>query len=249
MNILFLNNLIVIFKKRIALLCVFIALCFFLYVPCKAQDHSQWTVELKKYVSEEGRVKYAEWKKNTKGIDEYLLDLSNHPVQSYWTRSEKLAYWINAYNAFTIKLILDHHPIQSIQDIEDGRIWDKIWITLGDKTYSLNQIENDIIRPQFTDPRIHFALNCAAVACPPLYNEAFEEAKLQEQLETRTKLFVNNPSFNQFSEKVIRISQLFNWYNEDFKPGLILFFNHYLPYKISSDVKIVYLPYDWNLNE
>src|SRR6185503_8950236 len=131
-------------------------------------DHHRWSIELKKHVSIDGIVNYEVWSKDTRGIDQYLLQLSTNPVQNDWSKNERLAYWINAYNAFTIKLVLDHYPINSIRDLNEVNPWDEVWIKLGNTTYSLNQIENEIIRKQFNDPRIHFALNCASISCPPL---------------------------------------------------------------------------------
>jgi len=225
------------------------ALCSMLYAFCFAFDHSAWTNELKKYVSAEGKVNYAEWVKDTVGIDLYLKSLSDSPPQNIWHKNEKLAYWINAYNAFTIKLVLDHYPIQSIRDLDNGKVWERIWITLGSDTYSLNQIENEIIRIQFTEPRIHFALNCAAKSCPPLLNEAFETVNVDAQLDKQAKRFINNPQFNEINSTGIKISKLFSWYKGDFKPDLITFLNRYLSIPITDGTKVEYLPYDWGLNE
>ncbi len=212
-------------------------------------DHTLWSSELKKYVSADGKVNYAAWSKNTSGIAQYLRQFSTLTVQSDWTGNEQLAYWINTYNAFTIKLVLDHYPIKSIRDLNDGNPWDKIWIRLGNTTYSLNQIENEIIRPQFNDPRIHFSLNCAAKSCPPLFNEAYDPINLEAQLTRRTSLFINDKKYNEINIVAIRISEIFNWYKEDFKPDVIFFLNRYQKDKVSSKAKVDYLTYDWTLNE
>ena len=104
-----------------------------------------------------------------------------HPNDKHWTETEQLAYWINAYNAFTVELILDHYPVASIRDIKEGvpfinSVWDIDFIKIEGKTYSLNDIEHRILRREFDEPRIHFAIVCASISCPKLRNEAFEAA-------------------------------------------------------------------------
>ena len=103
-------------------------------------DHSSWTQLLAKYVDPQGQVNYQGLKIDQANLDAYLQLLASNPVQEEWSRAEKLAYWINTYNAYTIKLILNHYPVKSIMDIEGGKAWDKVWIKLGNKSYSLNQI-------------------------------------------------------------------------------------------------------------
>ena len=150
-------------------------------------SHQVFDNLLSTHVTDTGTVNYMAFKKDQFKLDKYLATLrSNHPSES-WTKNERLAYWINAYNAFTIKLILDNMPVKSILDIHDGKAWDVEWIKLGNKTYSLNYIENKIIRPVFKEPRIHFAVNCAAKSCPPLLNRAYSAKTLDEQLENQTR--------------------------------------------------------------
>ena len=206
-------------------------------------SHEIWNTLLQLLVSEEGAVNYKGFKQSEGRLSVYLQQLAKNPPQSSWSRNEQMAYWINLYNAATVSLILQHYPLTSIQDIE--KPWDQKFIKVGDKTYTLNQIEHEILRPQFQDPRIHFAVNCASQSCPELLNEAYTAAKLDQQLEAQAKSFVNNPKHNS-SEGV---SQLFNWYKEDFtKKGTVVdYLNRYAktPYKGSLTFK----DYDWNLNE
>jgi hypothetical protein len=222
--------------------------------PCSSSavvplpDHSIWTAELKKYVSADGQVNYAAWEKDQAALDRYLAQLASTQPLSNWSTNVQLAYWINVYNAFTVKLILEHYPVQSIKDIQQGNPWDHLWINLGGKTYSLNQIENEFIIQRFRDPRIHFALNCGARSCPPLLNEAYEPARLDVQLTTRTASFITNPQFNQLNVSPARISLIFEWYKADFKPDVISFLNTYTPAPISTEMALDYLPYDWALN-
>ncbi|WP_235293595.1 DUF547 domain-containing protein [Portibacter lacus] len=210
-------------------------------------DHSAFNSLLSAHVTTKGIVDYAALKKYISKLDDYLSDLDKNSVQSDWSRNEKLAYWINAYNAFTIKLILDNYPVNSIQDISGGKPWDKTWIKLGGKTYSLNQIENDIIRPEFKEPRIHFAVNCAAQSCPPLANKAFTADNLNDLLEKQTKSFINNSKYNTIASKSVTISKIFDWYGVDFGDK-IAFLNKYAEVEINSNAKIDYTEYNWSLN-
>ena len=210
-------------------------------------NHEAFDQLLEKYVNDQGKVNYQGFKADLHKLDSYLLELkSNHP-QSDWPRSQQLAYWINAYNAFTIKLILDNYPVGSITEIDGGKPWDKKWIKLGDQAYSLNQIENEIIRPQFNEPRIHFAVNCAARSCPPLANQAFDEDNLESLLDSQTKSFINNPAFNKLSSSSVSVSKIFEWYAADFN-NLISFLNKYSKTTISPSAKISFQEYDWKLN-
>ena len=212
-------------------------------------DHSVWSAELKKYVSDDGKVNYKAWANDQDALDGYLAQLAGTLPLSNWSTNVQLAYWINVYNANTIKLVLQHYPVQSIKDIHQGNPWDMAWINLGGKTYSLKQIETEYIRQRFRDPRIHFALNCAARTCPPLMNEAYDPARLDAQLTSRTKSFITDQHHNQTTTVPVRLSQLFVWYKDDFKPDVISFLNTYLTTPISADAKIEFIEYDWSLNE
>lgn len=212
-------------------------------------DHSVWSAELKKYVSADGKVNYRDWANNQAALDGYLAQLAGTQPLSNWSTNVQLAYWINVYNAYTVKLVLQHYPVQTIKDIYQGNPWDKAWITLGGKTYSLNQIENEYIRQRFRDPRIHFALNCGALSCPPLLNEAYDPARLDAQLTSRTKAFIADQFQNQTAATTVRLSQLFVWYKDDFKPDVISFLNTYLATPIPAEAKIEFVEYDWSLNE
>jgi hypothetical protein len=212
-------------------------------------SHDAWNSLLQQYVNSKGNVNYAGFKSSQAKLQAYLDELAANPPQSSWPSSERLAYWINAYNAFTVKLIVDNYPLASITDLHGGKPWDVKWIKLGDKTYSLNNIENDIIRPRFKEARIHFAVNCAAASCPPLYNRAFTAGKLNTQLEQLTKKFVNNASYNEIGSQKVEISKIFDWYKADFSPSIIAFLNKYAATSISNDAKINFKEYDWSLNK
>lgn len=213
-------------------------------------SHAMWSALLSQYVSSNGKVNYKGLMKEQKRLQAYLNELNLHPVQPNWDKKQQLAFWINAYNAFTIQLILKHYPISSITKIE-AKPWDNAFIQLGKKNYSLNQIENTIIRPEFKDARIHFALNCAAKSCPKLLNEAYLPEKLDAQLEKQTALFINDTQANFLSSKKAEVSNIFEWYKSDFDAagGVIAFINRYAKTPISANATLSYKPYDWSLNE
>ena len=158
-----------------------------------------------------------------------------------------MAFWINAYNAFTVKLIVKNYPIGSITDLSNGNPWDDKWISLDGKSYSLNQIEHDIIRPVWKDARIHFAVNCAARSCPPLANRSFNEGNLDAMLDELTRKFINNRKYNTVSASKLTLSKIFEWYAEDF--GSIRdFISRYSSITVNSNAHIGYQEYDWKLN-
>ncbi|HMQ07710.1 MAG TPA: DUF547 domain-containing protein [Saprospiraceae bacterium] len=209
-------------------------------------DHSSWNALLKVYVKN-GRVAYNELKKAESQLDKYLETLKkNHPDDA-WSESAALAFWINAYNAFTIKMILEHYPVSSIKDIHGGNPWDVLWIKIGKELYSLNQIENEIIRVQFKEPRIHFALVCAAKSCPPLASVAFTSSNMESKLHQLTNSFLNDMTMNKISPSKLELSQLFNWYAEDFGDP-IEFIQKYTDVKIQRKATISFIEYDWSLN-
>lgn len=206
-----------------------------------------WDSLLQKHVDDDGRVDYRAFKADQPALDSFLQLLSTHPPLPEWPKEEQMAFWINAYNAFTIDLILDHYPVSSIMRLDGGKTWDVRRIPIGGKKYSLNQIENDILRPRFKDPRIHFAINCAARSCPPLLNRAYTAAQLDSLLDARTRAFINNSAYNSLGAKSVKISRIFEWYAADFG-GVIGFLNRYSDKKIRSSAVVQYQEYDWGLN-
>ncbi len=210
-------------------------------------NHASFDALLKKHVSATGKVNYKTFKEDKAALETYIKSLSDNLPAESLAKADKMAYWINAYNALTIKLILDSYPLSSITKLDNGKTWDVKRFKLGAKTYSLNDIENDILRPM-GDARIHFAINCAAKSCPALLNEAFTGKNLQALLETRTKRFVNDPKANILKGKDIKVSKIFDWYGKDFY-SVADFVNRYATSKIPKDAKLGYTEYDWSLNE
>ncbi|WP_230407005.1 DUF547 domain-containing protein [Pontibacter cellulosilyticus] len=222
-------------------------------------DHQLWTNLLQKHVNSAGFVDYGNFLKDNVELDSYLQALSaGIPDSQNWTREEQLAYWINAYNAFTVKLILENYPLKSIKDLNSpisvpflNSIWDKKFINLGGKKYSLNNIEHNILREKFQEPRIHFAINCASVSCPKLRNEAYIASKLNQQLEDQAETFINDPSKNKLLPSNPKLSKIFSWFGADFEKqgNLRNYVNRYADIKVKADANIDYMEYDWNLND
>ena len=210
--------------------------------------HASWNVLLQKYVDDDGNLDYSSWKKNQSDLDKYIQLLENNPPANYWDNNDSLAYFINAYNAVTVKLILDNYPLKSIRDIKDP--WDRKSLNLPNNSLTLNEIEHKVLR-KMGDPRIHFAINCASASCPKLLNEAFRASKVQKQLEEATAIFINDTSKNQISEKNIGLSKIFLWFSKDFgsKKERIFFIQKYSKNTFKNNAKIKYQKYDWSLNE
>lgn len=211
-------------------------------------DFKSWDTFLKKYVSSTGDVDYKSIKANKKELDAIIKTFSSTKLIPTWSKNEQLAFWINAYNAFTIQHIVENYPLKSIQNLDGGKTWDVKRITIGGKKYSLNNIENDIIRPQFKDARIHFAVNCAAKSCPPLLNEAFFSKSLDVQLDAVTKKFINNTKFQSITPSRLTLSKIFDWYAVDFGE-IVTFMNKYSTVKVNKNAQVTYREYNWALNE
>ncbi|OBX25231.1 hypothetical protein A9996_10910 [Gelidibacter algens] len=214
----------------------------------KTIDHKQWNDLVQKHVSDKGHVDYKGFKKDEGALQSYLNDLAENLPQKTWSKNAVLAYWINAYNVYTVKLILDNYPVKSIKEIKDP--WGKKFFTLGNKKYSLEEIEHEILR-KMNEPRIHFAINCASFSCPNLSNQAFTAENMEQQLDAAAKHFVNDTSKNSISKDSVEISKIFDWFSGDFKKqGTIIdFLNTYSTIKIDINAKVKYKSYNWNLNE
>ena len=216
-------------------------------------EHAEWDELLKKHVSATGKVNYQGMKKELPKIKSYLGYLNKVTPEKDWSKNDKLAYWINLYNASTVYLIASNYPLKSITKLSGGKPWDKKFVKSGGKVYALNQIENEIIRPRFKDPRIHAALNCAAVSCPKLLNGAYLPNKLNAQLDKQTRAWIGDVTKNKLTPNKIKLSKIFEWYADDFKAGggVRKFVSKYSIKKFLIDpkAKITYLEYDWALNE
>lgn len=221
-------------------------------------SHELWDQLLNKHVSPDGLVDYDGMIQDKNKLVTYLGQLSaSPPDKKTWTTNEQLAYWINAYNAFTVKLIVDHYPVRSIRELHPGikipgirTVWHKKFFRIGGKKSSLHRIEHKILRREFDEPRIHFAINCASVSCPPLRNEAFTPGDLERQLEEQAYQFINDRSRNQMGKGSLKISKIFKWFRGDFtqSESIIEYLNSYSSQQIDAEAIPTYMEYDWNLN-
>ncbi len=214
----------------------------------KPLNHGAWTILLNKHVSKDGTVNYKGFKQDAVAFRKYLNQLRDNIPTSDWNKKDELAYWMNAYNAFTVKLIIDNYPIKSIKDIKDP--WDLRFFRLGKKWYTLNDIEHRILR-KMGDPRIHFGINCASFSCPPLLNKAFTPQNVDQELEKLATTFINDPKRNTITTNKIQLSKIFSWFAKDFKKQgtLIDFLNKYSKVTINNAAKKSFKNYDWTLNE
>ncbi len=215
-------------------------------------EHAAWNRLLNSYVDDSGHVDYKSVKKNQQKLDSYLSLLNNNPPKKSWSTNEKKAYLINAYNAFTVKLIIDNYPLESIKDIGGlfGNPFSQEFAKIGNKEYSLDDIEKGMLL-KMGDPRVHFAVNCASESCPKLVNKAFVASKLDQQLDAAAKEFIHSNK-NKLSPDQVKLSKIFKWYSSDFEndgKSVIDFINHYSKTRINKNASISYLDYSWKLNE
>jgi len=238
--------------------------------------HNQWDRLLKKHVviTNNGTaswVRYTEFKKDQKALQNYLNKLSSVSLEEFslWSKNKRLAFLINAYNAFTVELILTRYPdLESIRDTGSLFVspWKKNFFTLLGQKRNLDDIEHNMIRKKgvYDDPRIHFAVNCASIGCPALRHEAFVYQRLDNQLEDSMTRFLSDTSRNRFNAKTktLAVSKIFSWYEEDFirtYKSLNAFFANYANLFAGSpedlkiikkmDAHITFLEYDWKLND
>jgi hypothetical protein len=246
-------------KKIGLLLFGFFIITAFSAVSAQPPSHGIWNSLLQKYVNENGFVNYKGFINDRLEFQKYLDILSNNPPEDNWSKEDKEAYWINAYNAFTVKLIIDHYPVKSIKNIGPkhqipfvNTPWQKKFFKIGKEDYKLDKIEHHILRKQFNDPRVHFAIVCASWSCAKLRNEAYEGSRLNDQLDDQAKDFLTDKRKNIITPEKAQLSSYFEWYRNDFeKKGVsfIDFINQYSPVKIKKDADISYLDYNWALNE
>lgn len=210
--------------------------------------NSYWEMILKR-VSSNGIVDYSSLVNEKKVLVEYLDSLkSNSPAKGI-KGDKALCYYINLYNASTIELILNNYPLKSITDI--GKPWNIPFVKLGAETITLNKLENEIIRPLFREPRIHFALNCAAVSCPKLSNKPYKEESLNNQLKVATEKFLSDPKYGmEIKGEKVRVSQIFEWYKDDFggKDQILNWITANSSFDLTGKKLDGFITYDWVLN-
>ncbi len=215
-------------------------------------------------VVKDARVDYAKLKASPAELDGYLQDVAAVPAAEFarWPEADRLALLINLYNAQTLRLIIDHYPLPSIRSIGvlPGAAWREPVVRQGGQIMTLDHLENKVIRPQYREPRIHFALVCAAIGCPPLRSEPFVGARLNGQLDEQARTFLATPEKNRFdaASATLHLSPIFKWYDKDFVTGagsLAAYVKPFLPeaQRIAladpAKVKVSFTDYDWALNE
>ena len=220
-------------------------------------DNSSYGKLLKKYVKN-NKVDYLGFKSEERVLDQYLGVLEKTVLQDL-SPLDRFAFYVNVYNAWTIKLILSAYPnLDSIKDL--GNLfrspWSKRIVTIDEGIFTLDEIEHEILRPLFNDPRVHFALSCTAKSCPPLKSEPFEGNIIDRQLDEATSSFLNDQNSNYLEGRILWVNRIFKWYPEDFGGDIIGFFlkhaagdfrNRLIEEK--GRIKIKYLAYDWSLND
>lgn len=228
-------------------------------------EHKQWDAILKKNINAKGLVNYKQVKGDKAPLESYLQTLKGVKKAEYgkWSKEQKMTFLINAYNAFTVKVIIENYPLKSIKDI--GSLFTSTWKTefpylslLEGSIVTLDGIEHDTLRKNFKDYRIHAAVNCASISCPVLRGEAYTPSKLNAQLDEQMQVWLADTTRNQYDDKkgVLKLSKIFDWYEDDFVKwggGINKVINKYGPAKAKETVKkkadIDYLDYDWNLND
>lgn len=218
-----------------------------------------------KVTGKQSRVNYRALKSSPQALDDFLASVESVKKETFerWNSEQRLSFLINAYNAFTIKLIVDHYPVKSIKDTGSflSSPWKKKFFKLWGEEHALDDIEHKMIRPVFKEPKVHFALVCASKGCPPLSPTAFLPEKLAAQLEEGASIFLTDLEKNRFDsvKSTLFISSIFKWYGDDFKEkyGSAQTFIAPRITRNSEDQKkasaattqINYLDYDWTLNE
>ncbi|QDU34175.1 hypothetical protein KS4_22370 [Poriferisphaera corsica] len=212
-------------------------------------------------VDKDGWINYSGIQEEQDKLRDYISSLANIDMSAL-DRDHQLATYINAYNAFTLMLILeywDNGKLQSIFDIPENRRWDDVRWQVGANTYSLNQIEHTLIRPVFNEPRIHFALVCAAYSCPPLRNEVYDSTMIEDQLNSQAQYVHDHKRWYQYdaNQKKVMLTKLYEWYATDFEinvQGILYFIAQYRPeiatlLNNGEEPEIQWIPYDWRLND
>ena len=236
---------------------------FFLlfHLPCYSFDHTHALFDkiLKANVYFKGKQAYVDYKSlktESRQLEEYLQNLSSLGAEEFekFTTPQKMAFLINAYNAFTVKLILNYYPVTSIKKVGSflSSPWNfKFFHFLGQKQ-TLNFIEHDLLRKKFNDPRIHFAIVCASLSCPNLQNFAYRADRLEAQMEHAEKFFLGDQKKNNYHKEKnkLKVSKVFKWFGDDFKKKHGSVENYLIQkFKTQEEPKISYLRYNWLLND
>lgn len=234
-------------RKTIIIICL-----LFISIQTQAQT-DVFNALLKTYVDNKGNVDYKGLRKNRALLDIYLKHLNNTIPGKKWSSNKAKAFWMNAYNAYTIKLILDSYPLKKITAIkrQGKNAWKLPIAKVGKKEYTLDYIEHKILRRWHDDARVHVGLNAASKSGPCFPPYAFTEKNIDEKLQILMKKFINDSTKNKISIDKVEVSKIFEWYQEDFtsKNNLVDYINRFSKIKANDNAEVVYLNYNWDLNE
>jgi len=234
-------------------------------LPTASIDHDNWQYLLDRYLltpddSGIALFNYSDVTAPDKQLlDDYIQQLSGIDISVY-SDNEQRAYWINLYNAYTVDLILDNYPVDSIREIESGWLdfgpWDEKLLTVNGQLMSLNDIEHGTLRKRWPDPRIHYAVNCASIGCPNLATRAYTANNLDDQLYAGALSFINSDRGMRFENDVLVVSSIYKWFAEDFGDNRESLLDHLKTYARPSMRKRlenysgpIRYEYDWGLNE
>ena len=226
-------------------------------------DHGSYDALLRKHVDKDGYVNYAAWhrsKQDRQALTEYLASLSRGSLTAKSSREGQLAFWINAYNAVTLEGILQVYPTDSIRKhtskLGGYNVWTDLPLLVGGRPHSLEDIEHKVLR-KMNEPRIHFAIVCASVGCPRLYNQAYVADKLNDQLAINASDFFSRPQNFQVDKSGMKVSSILDWFGDDFGATQAERFKYLKPYlpeaaqaaATNPGARVSFLDYNWSLND
>jgi Protein of unknown function, DUF547 len=220
--------------------------------------HKPWSDLLHRHVTTDGRLDYEALLEEEDALLSYLQSLRKvKPDPAAWSAAETEAFWLNTYNAASTYLVLQYYPVASINDIRVKVLgstkspWEAPVVNVGGQMYSLNQIEREMLRDQFHDPRVHFGLMYGAASNPAILPEAYDGARLDQQLDQQVRRFLNDPAFNQLSPQHVQLSGLFQAYGAEFgsEAELLGFINRYARVPVLPTARVEYLSFSWALND
>jgi hypothetical protein len=241
----------------------------FAWSTTASPDNQAWNVLLQKYVVQE-QVDFTGLCKDPE-LPKYIDEVSRTHLDALTAKDEQLAFWLNAYSAYTLKVICDKYPVKSMVQLGSGSlivsallsktVWDKPVVSVDGQKYTLKAVDHEVIRGKYKDPRLQFGMYCGAVSCPPLRNEAYDASRLSAQLQDQAKAFFNNPKINSFDLKTKHalLSPIMNWNARYFggtRDNVLKFISGFVPKDIGDSLNaepanwsVKYGSYDLTIND
>jgi hypothetical protein len=222
--------------------------------PCAAIDHAAWSTLLARYVDDQGQVAYKNLQTNDHVAFAAYLNALAQARTDGMSEAEEKAFWINAYNAVIVNGVVQGYTAESL--LGRKRLFSWFTVPVAGKDRTPDEIEHQILRQKFHDPRIHFAIVCASSSCPKLRREAYEPARLEAQLDEAAQVFLNDPTRNHFTAQEVALSKIFSWFAEDFRNNagsVVAFVRRFVSAEKQAmlnltDSDLRYLDYNWTLN-